>query len=554
MTTKLHVLRLYADQVVLARLLSLATIGVAIATSVLLEVVMPFLVATIIEKLSHGDRIGLADVRGLLLGLFGCAIGGTVLGPLRQRLRRKLHDRGYTGLKDNIQRVVTQSPSVNGYLNKMAMKEFLDTWEQFIFVFIEQFVPFLVGAGGLIVILLWKAPLAVVPVVLVLGGAVVIARSVGNIVGSTWSDYKEKDHEEQTILGNLVAGAHMLWLTKLIIRLLDKADAARSKAMNAYIKAMVRYQSVMAGLNLGFKVATITSGTILGLAFGVPFTVTSLLLVYGLTLGDRMATIFSMNDMLTSSAANAEVLVRGLEEAKPLGPELRATRSIVVCQNVTVEYRDHREEAKAKQRGLPPPPPVVVELPPEIIIGPGITLLLGPSGCGKTTLVRAWNGLPYKGSITLGGVELAGQDPRPRIVYGQQSFEAFDEAITLDLFGGETADLELVNRALWCAGYAEAPLQRSLTTYSGGQWKRLMLAAEFYSTLQRDRSLAGLLALDEPTNHLDSGTVEKPGSVERLLTGLRWLADNDPGLAIPIVTHEPRLKDIADDIIFMGVS
>jgi ABC-type lipoprotein export system ATPase subunit len=523
--------------------------GVAIATSVLLDVAMPFIVATIFEK--HASDAEFREFLKPLAALAACVVGGCMLDPLRKRLRRLVHDRGYTGLQTKIKQIVTESPSVGSKLNRSAKKEFLDTWSNFVIILFDQFIPFVVGVGGLMAILFFKASFTVVPVIVVLLGTVWLARKVGDIMGSTWSDYKDQEHIEVSMLNDLVASAQMLWLVEIISRMLEKADATRSKAMHVYIKAMVRYQAMMTALGNGFKFVAISSGVVMGVVFDAPFSVTTLLLVYGLILGDRMATIFSMNDMLTSSAVDAEALVRALEEAKPLGPELRATVSVIQCKGLRVEYRSERAEVEAKAKDAVPPAPVVVSFPPELRFGPGVTLIMGASGCGKTSLLSALNGLPYSGSITLGGIELAGRDPRKRIVYGQQSFEPLEEAVALDLFGGEAADLEVVQHALWCAGYAEAPLKRLVSEYSGGQWKRLMLAAEFYPTLQRDRSMAGVLGLDEPTNHLDSGTAEKPGSVERLLRGIRQIADDDPGLAILIVTHDDQLKEIADDIVYL---
>jgi ATP-binding cassette subfamily F protein 3 len=164
--------------------------------------------------------------------------------------------------------------------------------------------------------------------------------------------------------------------------------------------------------------------------------------------------------------------------------------------------------------------------------------LAGPNGAGKTTLLRI-----LSGETELHGGELAFQkgtrvalhDQRPPlereltlreyVLSGARDLIATEEelrrleeamgrgdhdAATLRRYGEAQARLEHAGGYAWRdrtnavvrgLGFADADLDRSLVTFSGGELTRASLA----------RSLSGdpdLLLLDEPTNHLDVASLE----------------------------------------------
>lgn len=135
-----------------------------------------------------------------------------------------------------------------------------------------------------------------------------------------------------------------------------------------------------------------------------------------------------------------------------------------------------------------------------------IVALIGPSGSGKTTTVRLMTGLlaPDSGSVTV-----LGQDPqaftpanRRRIGYMAQESVFFPD-LTLrenlnfaaSLFGVPLGRRERVDEIVEMLGLEE-PIERLLRDVSGGEKRRLALAAALIHH-------PDLLFLDEPTAGID---------------------------------------------------
>jgi ATP-binding cassette, subfamily F, member 3 len=183
--------------------------------------------------------------------------------------------------------------------------------------------------------------------------------------------------------------------------------------------------------------------------------------------------------------------------------------------------------------------------------------LAGPNGAGKTTLLRAivgetsvqggelafakdvrvalhdqrpprGHGLTLREYALSGAADLAAIEAELRQLEQEMAGGAHDDA-TLRRYGEATSRLEHAGGWNWRdraastlrgLGFADAELDRSLDTFSGGELTRASLA----------RALAGdpdLLLLDEPTNHLD---VESLEWLERELTGL--------DAAVMLVAHD----------------
>lgn len=182
-----------------------------------------------------------------------------------------------------------------------------------------------------------------------------------------------------------------------------------------------------------------------------------------------------------------------------------------------------------------------------------IQLLMGPSGSGKTTLLSILAGLlaPNEGYVYLLGQEIT-RMPKEKlanfrlhnigfIFQGFNLFPALTAAENVELvlnfkgIRGETARkqaqilLEQVDLGSY-AGHKPSEL-------SGGQKQRVAIA----------RALAGnpkLIMADEPTAALDSQ------SGHNVIELLRTLA-KEQGTTVLMVTHDPRIIDVADRVAYL---
>jgi len=182
-----------------------------------------------------------------------------------------------------------------------------------------------------------------------------------------------------------------------------------------------------------------------------------------------------------------------------------------------------------------------------------VVLLTGPSGCGKTTLLTLVGALRsvQSGSVQVLGESLdgasRGQRQRLRreigmIFQGHNLLRCLTAEQNVQMGSDLLPDLgyrarrDLAREWLRAVGLGDE-LNKLPHDLSGGQKQRVAIA----------RALAAeprLLLADEPTAALDSRTGRE---VVDLLQGLA----RSRGCAVLMVTHDPRILDIADRVLRM---
>ncbi len=182
-----------------------------------------------------------------------------------------------------------------------------------------------------------------------------------------------------------------------------------------------------------------------------------------------------------------------------------------------------------------------------------LVLVMGPSGSGKTTLLSMLGALlrPTSGHVLIDGAEigtfkeshLAGLRAR-KIGFIFQAFNLM-EALTVEeniSFPAQLIPGGIKGAAEWAENLLE---QLGLTarrkalpkTLSGGEKQRVAIARALINH-------PPILLADEPTGNLDS----RKG--EEVMMILHDIA-RDEGCAVVIVTHDPRIEEVADRVLWL---
>jgi putative ABC transport system ATP-binding protein len=190
----------------------------------------------------------------------------------------------------------------------------------------------------------------------------------------------------------------------------------------------------------------------------------------------------------------------------------------------------------------------------DLDITPGeVVLVMGPSGSGKTTLLLMLGAMlrPTSGSVLIDGIDLSTAPERrlPALRATHLGFIFQDFNLLSALTARENVELacnlagtvgrDARHRAtdlLGRVGLSER-LDFRPDQLSGGEKQRVAIA----------RALANnptVLLADEPTANLDSGHGRE---IARLL---RRLAEED-GRSIVIVSHDDRLRQVADRVLWL---
>lgn len=186
-------------------------------------------------------------------------------------------------------------------------------------------------------------------------------------------------------------------------------------------------------------------------------------------------------------------------------------------------------------------------------IQPGeFVAIMGPSGCGKSTLLHLGGGLelPTAGHVLFDGHDLSSvgasrlaEIRRRHLGYVFQSLNLVPSLtalenvmlpLELDGVGGAAARSAAI-AALRRVGI-EQQIDRYPDSFSGGQQQRIAIARAVVG----DRKV---IFADEPTGALDTLTSDQ---VVEVLAGLA-----QSGVAVVMVTHEPRFASWADRVVFV---
>ena len=189
-----------------------------------------------------------------------------------------------------------------------------------------------------------------------------------------------------------------------------------------------------------------------------------------------------------------------------------------------------------------------------LTIAPGeVVLLTGPSGCGKTTLLTLVGALRQvqEGSVRLFGCELHGagrsirQQLRQRIgmiFQGHNLLRCLTAEQNVQMGSdllpglGYRARRDQAREWLRAVGLGDH-LNKLPHDLSGGQKQRVAIARALAAQPQ-------LLLADEPTAALDSQS-------GREVVGLLRSLAREQGCGVLMVTHDPRILDVADRLLQM---
>jgi putative ABC transport system ATP-binding protein len=214
---------------------------------------------------------------------------------------------------------------------------------------------------------------------------------------------------------------------------------------------------------------------------------------------------------------------------------------ILIAENLTREYGSGRALVRA------------VDNVSMTVLRGQLVLIMGPSGSGKTTLLSMLGGLlrPTEGKIMISDTEITKLDesvlPSIRARKVGFIFQGFNllDALTVEeniLFptqlvaGGINAKRARANELIERLDLSSR--RKSLPrTLSGGEKQRVAIARALINS-------PPLILADEPTGNLDSHNGQE---VMMILQNIV----NDEECTVIMVTHDPRVEDISDRILWL---
>jgi len=179
--------------------------------------------------------------------------------------------------------------------------------------------------------------------------------------------------------------------------------------------------------------------------------------------------------------------------------------------------------------------------------------VMGPSGSGKTTLLNILGGLdrPTLGSLSVDGNEIAGASPADLARYRRETVGLVFQQFHLVQYLTALENVAIVGslnglkngaaRSRAAALLADLGMSERLTflpeKLSGGEKQRVAIAR----ALMNDPAV---ILADEPTANLDSKIGHE---IMRLLQHIA----QEQGRSVVIVSHDQRIKDIADRVLWL---
>jgi putative ABC transport system ATP-binding protein len=181
-----------------------------------------------------------------------------------------------------------------------------------------------------------------------------------------------------------------------------------------------------------------------------------------------------------------------------------------------------------------------------------LTVVMGPSGSGKSTLLHLLGGLdrPTDGDVNINGSILNQMDENDLAVFRRetvgfvfqafnliQSFSALENVcfpmrfMNISKKSRQKKGLELMEQVRIADRCDHKPPE-----LSGGEQQRVAIAR----ALVNDPTL---ILADEPTGNLDTGS---GWSIMEILANL-----NQTGRTVMVVTHDPRMAQFTDQIIYL---
>ncbi len=187
------------------------------------------------------------------------------------------------------------------------------------------------------------------------------------------------------------------------------------------------------------------------------------------------------------------------------------------------------------------------------LAGGKLTVLMGPSGSGKTTLLSILGCMlaPTSGAVRICGTSTSGTRPdqlaklrQHHIGFVFQSYHLFSTLtvaenvrLALDLRGERGAGAMAKTKEVLASVGLTSKMQSFPRQLSGGEQQRVAIARAIVA------EPSAVLA-DEPTASLDTAN-------GRATTAILSAIAKERGRAVLVVTHDPRVFEFADRIIYI---
>lgn len=190
----------------------------------------------------------------------------------------------------------------------------------------------------------------------------------------------------------------------------------------------------------------------------------------------------------------------------------------------------------------------------DLDVRPGeVVLIMGPSGSGKTTLLSMLGAMlrPSAGRIEVDGVDLAALPESKLPEFRARRFGfLFQDFNLLSALSAEE-NVELASNLAGVAGRRARDRARTLLGHLGLQ-HRLGFRPEKLSGGEKQRvAIARALANDPAVILADEPTANLDSKIGHEIARLLRRAATERGRSVVIVSHDTRLKDVADRVLWL---